>query len=246
VQLEKFADVKIGDHARKDAPPGFVSWKFITDSIQQAGLCNIDDYKIGSSGPRPVGGPQPPKGIRHRFTAAEDEGITKHIVREMGIGRRNMTEVYQVVAETVCSSLAQRWWRANKSKFPTHTWQSIENRWKKKLRFEWEKNPPLEDEGRTSAIETASSRSPVPAPQPVLRERAFVVSPISEGSPQHPPRATVRTRTRFTSEDDTILRKWVQKREREGEALRGNKIYKELEEMVCILSLHKSLESNQP
>ncbi|KAK4444699.1 TRF2-interacting telomeric protein/Rap1 C terminal domain-containing protein [Podospora aff. communis PSN243] len=216
VQLEKFADVKIGDHARKDAPPGFVSWKYIADSIQCANLCNIDDYKIGGNAPRPVGGPQPQRSTRSRFTADEDKRITQWIVREIDLRRRSMAEIYQKAAE----------------EFPTHTWQSIENRWKKKLRLEWEKQqekqPLSENDGRVSAVVNAPSPSPSPSPQPVRRGRASVVSPISDESRQQSPKVAVKKRTRFTQEDDTILRNWV--KGREGEGLRGNKIYKELEE----------------
>jgi hypothetical protein len=108
VKLEKLADVKLADHARKDAPPGFVSWKYINDSIERAELCNIDNYKIGSSAPRSVGGLQLTKGTKHPFTADEDERLVEYVLREIRHGGKAMgNKIFQDFAEKVCSNRAQ-------------------------------------------------------------------------------------------------------------------------------------------
>jgi len=105
VRLEKHADVRIGDHARKNVPPGFVSWKYVQDSIAGGELCNIDDYKIGTSAPRPVGSAQPTRATRNPFTAEEDRQLTEYVLQKTHEGRGPTgNKVFEVFAEQVCCS----------------------------------------------------------------------------------------------------------------------------------------------
>lgn len=48
------------------------------------------------------------------------------------------------------------------------------------------------------------------------------------------------TRTKFTAEDDLILRRWVASNERKGESVAGNVIYKELADKVGVYHIHHS------
>ncbi|KAH6610620.1 transcription factor rap1 [Trichoderma cornu-damae] len=87
VILEKDADMLIADHARKDAPLGSHSWKFITESVN-AGIAQVEDrYLIGpspSQARRPVvAGPRAKK-ARTPFTEQDDAIIAKRIL-ERGI-----------------------------------------------------------------------------------------------------------------------------------------------------------------
>lgn len=95
--LEKSADVKIVDHARKEAPPGsyvaplvtqdpFIlgaadhtrhrhSYTFIEKSIRNGVLEDLDDHKVGppEGNIRSIGSVvQPAKGTRNRYTEADD------------------------------------------------------------------------------------------------------------------------------------------------------------------------------
>lgn len=99
--LEKHADVLIADHARKDTPPGSISWKYITESIAKGELVNIDDHRIHHANlPRPVGSSAPTRGIRVPFTPM-DERILVTWVRQNGAHTRSGNEIYKTLAESV-------------------------------------------------------------------------------------------------------------------------------------------------
>lgn len=73
--LEKHANVKIVDHARKEAPPGSHSYTFIEKSIRNGVLEDLDDHKVGppEGNIRSIGSiVQPPKGTRNKYTEADD------------------------------------------------------------------------------------------------------------------------------------------------------------------------------
>lgn len=114
--FENVADVKIGDHARKNVPPGFISWKYIEDSIKKGELRNIDDYQIG----KPTSA-QPAKSTRQPFTHEEDERLTKYVEACLNRGEYGLgNAIYIAFAENN----------------PTHPWQSWRDRWLKKLSLE--------------------------------------------------------------------------------------------------------------
>ena len=46
MDLEKQADLIIADHARKDTPPGSISWKFIEQSVAKGVLEDIEDHPV--------------------------------------------------------------------------------------------------------------------------------------------------------------------------------------------------------
>lgn len=101
--LEKHADVIIADHARKDAPHGSVSWKYVADSIKAGELCIIDKYRIGHAAvPRPVGSTQHVKATRTPFTAEDDRRLIKWVLEQERRGERSSgNKIYQEFAEQV-------------------------------------------------------------------------------------------------------------------------------------------------
>jgi len=74
VVLEKLADLIIADHARKDIPPGSISWKFIEQSVAKGELEDVEDHRAGRpvGTIREVGSAQPARKGRTPFTAEDD------------------------------------------------------------------------------------------------------------------------------------------------------------------------------
>lgn len=97
VPLEKQADVLIADHARKDAPPGSVSWKYITDSVARGEALDVEEYRISPANRTPVAAP--PKSSRVPFTPRDDE-ILVAWVRKAG-EHTSGNEIYKRLAEQV-------------------------------------------------------------------------------------------------------------------------------------------------
>ncbi|KAK1755622.1 TRF2-interacting telomeric protein/Rap1 C terminal domain-containing protein [Echria macrotheca] len=218
VQLEKFADVRIADHARKDAPSGSVSWKYIEDSVKEGELRDINAYtKNPGPSQHPVASTQPAKATRNKFTPEEDRLLRVWVLEQEHLGEKlGGNKIYQIFAET----------------HPTHTWQSWKDRWVKHLAFrpveDFQMEEPQEhqDEDRRreeKAPEPSRHATPPPAPNP---------QPDSV-SPQ-----TGRGRQKFTKEDDQILVKWIEKCRRNDESLKGNVIYKILAEKYPHHSFH--------
>ena len=104
VKLEKLADVIIADHARKDAPQGSVSWKYIHDCIHNHELADIDKFRIqgpaGPAGPArgSAGRSAPIKQTRNFFTAEEDRRLQEW-AKDQPYAKGN--EIYKEFAEQV-------------------------------------------------------------------------------------------------------------------------------------------------
>ncbi|KAJ2970121.1 hypothetical protein NQ176_g8336 [Zarea fungicola] len=117
VLLEKQADYLIADHARKDAPSGAISWKFITESVENGVVQIPDRYKIAQAptGPRHASSSRPTRGSRTAFTAQEDEILASWVLAH---GKHKTgNEIYMEFGEM----------------YPSHPWQSWRNRYVKKL-----------------------------------------------------------------------------------------------------------------
>lgn len=102
VVLEKDADMLIADHARKDAPLGSFSWKFITESVD-AGIVQVEDkYLIGPppNQPRPVRTGYHTKKTRTSFTEQDDAILAKRIL-ERGINTAG-NKMYMELEDEVC------------------------------------------------------------------------------------------------------------------------------------------------
>jgi hypothetical protein len=72
--LEKNADIVIADHARKDCPPGTISWTFIDQSVKKGKLEDIEDHRAGPAEGmvRNVGSSAPARKGRTPFTHEDD------------------------------------------------------------------------------------------------------------------------------------------------------------------------------
>jgi hypothetical protein len=104
--LEKSAKFLIADHARKDAPPGSYSWKFITDSVEHGALQVEDRYRIGPdpNQPRPVGsGGGSKRAGRVPFTHADEAALAKWVLSRPELSRKG-NELYMQWEKLVCVS----------------------------------------------------------------------------------------------------------------------------------------------
>ncbi|KAM0803527.1 hypothetical protein BDR22DRAFT_945213 [Usnea florida] len=122
VPLEKNADVKIVDHARKEAPPGSHSYTFIEKSVRNGVLEDLDDHKVGppKGNIRSIGSVvQPAKGTRNRYTEADDRILWDwvHEHPQKG-GGTDGNEIYKQLEQ----------------KHPQHPWQSWRDRWIRHLK----------------------------------------------------------------------------------------------------------------
>ncbi|KND88159.1 Telomeric repeat-binding factor 2-interacting protein 1 [Tolypocladium ophioglossoides CBS 100239] len=117
VALEKQADILIADHARKDAPAGSCSWKFVTESVDHGIMQLKDRYQIGPAPgvPRQVGSGRPIKRTRTPFTHADDVVLVKWVLSHDKSPMGN--KMYQQI----------------EAMNPRHTWQSWRNRFAKGL-----------------------------------------------------------------------------------------------------------------
>ncbi|GFP53724.1 hypothetical protein TASIC1_0003010200 [Trichoderma asperellum] len=107
VPLEKDADMLIADHARKDAPLGSYSWKYITESVK-AGIVQVEDkYLIGPppGQPRPVLAGSRARKSRTPFTELDDAILAKHVLQQ-GI-----------------DTAGNRMYQDLEAKYPHHTYQ---------------------------------------------------------------------------------------------------------------------------
>ncbi|KAM3533815.1 hypothetical protein MY4038_002915 [Beauveria bassiana] len=160
VALEKDADYLIADHARKNAPSGSISWKFITESVKNGYVQLLDPYRIGyaPAGPRQAASGRPTKFGRVKFTTAEDAALASWVLaHDSGrIGNAIYIEF--------------------EKKHPRHTWQSWRNRYMKKL----QQLPPAalvhlasqaSDEPTPQAIEEAQPDEELPDPTALMLQR---------------------------------------------------------------------------
>ncbi|KAF7504271.1 hypothetical protein GJ744_002529 [Endocarpon pusillum] len=124
VPLEKQADIRLYDHARKDTPPGMYSYRYVEYSVRKGQLEDLDAHKIGglsSRAARPVGSVTwASKGTKTTFTAADDQML------------RDWLKPYQGMKGSAGNVIYQQLEAAN----PRHTYQSWRDRWLKKLQYQ--------------------------------------------------------------------------------------------------------------
>ncbi|RYP75796.1 hypothetical protein DL769_003752 [Monosporascus sp. CRB-8-3] len=197
VPIEKNADYLIADHARQDAPPGSYSWKFIDDCLEAGTLKPIEDY-LCTEAPlksRPVGSSIRQKGTRTPYTSEDDQILFKWVAKYEKLGKRVMgTSIYQDL----------------EAKYPHHTWQSWQSRWKDKLRYlprpetsDGESSPRSSPAPSQSATSTATSRPPR----------------VRQTAAQNPGKSN--SRNPFTAEEDELLLQHVRQSLLEGKSMSG-------------------------
>ncbi|KAK3342781.1 Rap1 Myb domain-containing protein [Neurospora tetraspora] len=227
VLLEKHADILIADHVLKNAPVGSVSWKYITDSISEGQLADIDLYRIEhatAQGARPVGSTMPTKSTRTPYTPQDDNILIHWVVQKERSGAYTRgNKIYMELAE----------------KYPRHTWQSWRDRFSKRY----------DHQHRDTLVKLLPQdyQPPPPAPPPshtpapvCKKENVKVGTPSVKTSTVHTPvpgrsqaqqsssvPASASGRVAFTEEDDQILIRYLKQMNRQGESLQGNIIYKE-------------------
>ncbi|KAK7223470.1 hypothetical protein V2G26_011473 [Clonostachys chloroleuca] len=168
VPSERQADMLIADDARKDAPKGSYTWKFIEDSVN-CGMAQIKDkYLIGPDPdlPRPAASGTLARGKRVPYTPADDAVLVKWVLA-------------QAHREESKLKLFQEFERINSR----HTWQSWLDRWNKKLA--------LLPRGQLDAIAAsapadtaATTHHPTHSPPPPPSAQA----PKSKGPPKPSPK----------------------------------------------------------
>lgn len=86
VPLEKNADFRIADRARKDAPAGSFSWQLIEDSVKNGAMQVEDKYRIGPDPdvPRRIAAGGVTKVGRTPFTHADDAALAKWVLSRQG------------------------------------------------------------------------------------------------------------------------------------------------------------------
>ncbi|KAK4232649.1 Rap1 Myb domain-containing protein [Podospora fimiseda] len=163
VQLEKFADVIIGDDSNRIVIPNSVSCKYIDKCIAEGDLVDIEEFRLSNANkPRPVGSKQPTKGARTKFTPEDDQILVSWVRRYQGMGASiSGNEIYKELAK----------------QYPNHTWQSWQARWVKTLAFRREEDlpkpvdlPPPKEPSPTAQVLSVTQKSP-PAPTQGTRMR---------------------------------------------------------------------------
>jgi hypothetical protein len=102
------ADFLIGDHAQKDIPAGFTSWRFIEQSVKNGCLEDPDAYKISPTAPTARASVvNKPKGIRVPFSTADDELLRAWVARpESQAAGTNCNAIFRELEAQVSSRRA--------------------------------------------------------------------------------------------------------------------------------------------
>jgi telomeric repeat-binding factor 2-interacting protein 1 len=98
VPLERDADYIISDPARKDAPAGSYSWKFIEDSLKKGVAQDVEQYLAGppAGSVRSVGSRIPGKTTRTPFTPSDDLVLYKWVTDAVKKGMATKgNEIYE-------------------------------------------------------------------------------------------------------------------------------------------------------
>ncbi|KAJ4306001.1 hypothetical protein N0V88_000792 [Collariella sp. IMI 366227] len=205
VELEKFADVLVADHARaKEAPPNSVSWKYVNDCVSKGELVNIEDYRIHQANePRPAGSTRLAKGTRVDYTKKDEQILVTWVRQQVRAGRGiKGNEIYKDLAARLPPSLPEL--------------------------------PPC-TAPKASVPEAAAAATPAPERARVNKPTPRTAAPHAQPAAQATPASSVgstprRARVPFTEEDDKLIIGYVRDRARAGARLVGNKIYQEFEE----------------
>ncbi|KAL8686501.1 MAG: hypothetical protein Q9218_007061, partial [Villophora microphyllina] len=121
--LEKEADVKIVDHARKDRIPDTYSYRYIELSVRNGQLEELEEHAVGpptGTIRSPGSTHHPSKGSRTKFTDEDDRILVGWVTAaERSGGQTGGNEIYKQL----------------ETKNSRHTWQAWRDRWVKTLRY---------------------------------------------------------------------------------------------------------------
>ncbi|RMD43407.1 hypothetical protein DV735_g1742, partial [Chaetothyriales sp. CBS 134920] len=164
VKLEKQADVRFVDHARKHQPPGTHSYLFIEESIRNGKLARLEDHAVGPASrvDRPVGSRvTAPRRRRVPFTEADDRFLWEHVAplkRAGGDWKGN--EIYKQLEDIN----------------PRHTFQSWRDRFLKYVETTLVAADPVPD---TTVLDERNDRPHTPS----LHTPSHTPSPHTPSSP---------------------------------------------------------------
>ncbi|KAL4922280.1 TRF2-interacting telomeric protein/Rap1 C terminal domain-containing protein [Aspergillus aurantiobrunneus] len=118
---EKDANIQIVDHKKKDLPSNVYSYQFIEKSVQKGILEDLRAYKAGPSTARPVGATHiPARGRRLAYTIQDDQILYDFLqpFERDPTASVSGNKIYQELA----------------AQHPRHTYQSLRDRYLKRLR----------------------------------------------------------------------------------------------------------------
>lgn len=200
-----------------------MSWKYITDSISDGQLADMDIYRIDhftAKGARPVGSTMSTKTKRTPYTAQDDNILIHWVLQKERAGEA-------IRGNKIYIDLAER--------YPRHTWQSWKDRFSK--RYDRQHRDSL------AALLPQGFEPPPPppshAPAPVCKKIAtpsVTTTTVHTPAPSRPrpqPSSSViapTSRVPFTNEEDNILITYIKEMNRRGENLDSTMIYKQFAE----------------
>ncbi|KAL1838906.1 hypothetical protein VTJ49DRAFT_2070 [Mycothermus thermophilus] len=210
VPLETKADVLLADHAKKkDAPFHSVSWRYITDSVKNGELANIDDYRIHHPTSNISKSAQPARSTRTPFTEEDNRLLVTWVLKHHDKTAGN--SIYVKLAEL----------------YSHHTWQSWRDRWVKHYAHlpRHQLPAPFTDDQLPPP-----AAAPAAAPEPQVTQsprRATLSSTPLASQPDNAPgvHRYRPVKVPFDKDDDQILKEYVPECERAGYRDKGNKIY---------------------
>ncbi|KAI0142867.1 hypothetical protein GGR57DRAFT_508465 [Xylariaceae sp. FL1272] len=195
-KAEKQASILLVDPAKPDPPPGSYSYKLIEDAIKEGSLDKKEQYLC-----RPpisdltVASPSAAsKTTRNKFTPEEDRMLMQFVIDSERLGEPiGGNEIYKQFAY----------------KHPTHTWQSWQDRWRKKLKL-----------------------LPRPAifSDPMLPPQTQPTPQAASGTTSDEHSSSVRKGTRFKPGEDKILLETIHQAILNRERWKENHVYKRLSE----------------
>ncbi|KAJ9293916.1 hypothetical protein DTO271G3_7292 [Paecilomyces variotii] len=122
VPLEKDADIKLVDHAKRDAPPDSFSYQYVERCIRDGHRVSLEAHRVGPAEPRPrpTGASHiPPRAHRKQFTKEDDEILLAWVQDSVANGLATAgNKIYETLAQ----------------QHPQHTSQSWRNRYVKNFR----------------------------------------------------------------------------------------------------------------
>ncbi|KAH6679048.1 hypothetical protein B0J14DRAFT_685928 [Halenospora varia] len=164
VKLEKWADIIIADHAKKDSPAGSISWTYIQDSVKHGRLEDLEDHRAGPivGTIREVGSAQPARSGRTLFTHEDDKFLMEWVSKAERKGAL-------IKGNDLYKQLEQ--------KNPRHTFQSWRDRWIKYVQYR--PRPSLTDEDEEEGEEEEDATSPQPLAKPAISSRRTAPPPVA-------------------------------------------------------------------